>query len=473
MNMYRTFLTITYFSLASICNGAFPDAPPAPRLVAMATATEDCCQHVFHGLQDILLGWDESAHARFMAAHEADPDCALAQLGLLLTAGSLPDAQQREALEASISRELAMTPAEAALVSTGLELLAGKREAAAREFKSRVETWRADILSACWAVLLLHDGYDETGKPLPNQAVALEMIQKLWLKHRVGHPCSAIVCYLRALMEETAPVISEEALQSAQQAAYLLPTHPSPRLLWGHLLMRSGKVKEAIPHFRKAVELAEALRVAQGCPAKNPPYDWPLEMRARLYESTALWMDGQVKAARKTRRAMNAWPLDRQNPDAAGNILMRWEANTLPLRVLVLSTKVPYDGEIDAAVKAATPEPPLKNDPVLHYRDCLRFCLVARQRAHASKWSSAQKCIEAAEKSFGKLSEYREEAEMGATLSSWARACEACEIAINAAKAVTFRSTTEIWKRNSERAARAASLLMPPVVPIQAGKGGK
>ncbi len=439
----------------------------------MASATEECCEHVFHGLQDILLGWDESAHARFLAAQAADPDCALAQLGALLTATGLPDAAQREALEASISHELAMTPAEAALVSTGLVLLSGERETAAQEFRKRVETWRADVLSACWAVLLLHDGYDETGKPLPNQAIALEMIQQLWLKHRAGHPCSAIVCYLRALMEETAPVVSEEALQSAQQAAYLLPTHPSPRLLWGHLLFRSGRVKESIPHFSKAVELAVAMRVAQGDDAKNPPYDWPLEMRARLYESTALWVDGQAKAARKTRRTMNAWPLCVDNPAAPGNILLRWEANTLPLRVLVLSPKVPYDGEIDAAVKAATPKPSLKDDAVLHLRDCLRFCLVARQRAHASKWADALRCIEAAEKSYKKLEESRTHAEQGGALSSWMRACEACEVAINAAKAVSYPSSAEIWRQNCARAQRAASLLMPPAVPEQAGKGGR
>ncbi len=387
----------------------------------------------------------------------------MAQLGLMLTSDEIPNADARTALQTAITNDLAMTPAESALVSTGLILLSGDRSAAAQEFQERIKTWRADLLSACWAVLLLHDGYDETGKPLRGQERALQLIQELWLKHRANHPCSAIVCYLRALMEETAPTVSEDALQSAMHAANLLPNHPSPQLLLGHLLVRSGRVHESIPYFKKAVTLARAMRVAQGSPAEELPYDWPLELRARLYEATALWMDGQFDAALKARRSMNKLTIDHSQMSKPGAILAHWEARTLPLRVLVLRPKVPYDGEIRAAAKVATSQ--LKDDPVHHVRECIRFCLVARQRAHASKRTQAVKCIEAAEKAYNQLIECQEAAQQGRALSSWARACEACVIAINAAKAATYTSTSEIWEDNYRRAARPSSLLMPPIIP--------
>ncbi len=441
----------------------FPEMSPPPRLVGLATPTEECAEDVFYGLQDILLGWDESAHARFSAAVEADEGCAVAQLGLLLTSGDSPNSSALAALESAIHNELAMTPAEAALLSTGLVLLSGDRSGAAQEFRERIKKWRADLLSACWAVLLLHDGYDETGKPLPNQAAADELIQQLWLKHRANHPCSAIVCYLRALMEETAPTISQDALQSAAHAANLLPQHPSPQLLLGHLLLRSGRVHESIPYFAKAAELAKAVRVSQGETPDSVPYAWPLEIRARLYEATALWMDGQFDDALKARRMLNALDLDAAQLDSPGALLLRWEARTLPLRILVLRPEIPYDGEIKAATQVATSA--LKDDPVHHLRDCLRFCLVARQRAKASKRESAVKCIEAAQKAYDSLLARGNELGQGRGASSWARACEACEVAINAAKAATYSSTAEIWEENCRRAMRPSTLLMPPVIP--------
>ncbi len=461
--MHRPILITALLSVCLTSLGAqanFPDAPPPPRLVGLATPTEECAQHVFYGLQDILLGWDESAHAHFRAAIEADAGCAIAQLGLMLTSDETPNAEARAALQSAMANELAMTPAESALVTTGLTLLTGDRAGAAKEFQERIKIWRADILSACWAALLLHDGYDEAGKALPGQEAALTLIQELWLKHRANHPCSAIVCYLRALMEETAPTVSEEALQSATHAANLLPQHPSPQLLLGHLLVRAGRVHESIPYFHKAVELARKTREAQG---EAAPHAWPLEIRAQLYEATALWMDGQYNAALKARQKLNKLTVDTTQQNTLGGILIHWEAHTLPLRVLVLRPKVPYDGEIRAAAKVATSQ--RKDDPVHHVRDCLRFCLVARQRAHASKRKDAIKCIEAAEKAYNRLLDSREAAQQGRVLSSWARACEACVIAINAAKAATYTSTSEIWQDNCRRAARPSSLLMPPVIP--------
>ncbi len=457
-------LALTLAASAAPPSG-FPESSPPPRLVGLATPTEECAEHIFHGLQDILLGWDESAYCRFCAAVDADPGCALAHLGKLLTSSTTPSAAEIDTLRKLIRDDLAMTPAESALVSTGLILLAGDRNSAAREFRQRIVKWRADTLSACWAVLLLHDGYEESGNPRTGQKHAMELIQQLWLKHRCNHPCSAIVCYLRALVEETAPTVSEEALQSAQYAAQLLPHHPSPQLLYGHLLLRSGRVHDSIEHFRKAAELAAKLRVAQGSAPDEPPYVWPLEMRAHLYEATALWMDGQFDAALAARRRMNAWPLSQEQLMTQGGSLIRWEANTLPLRILVLRPELPTQSEINAAVKAATPNPPLENDAVLHVRDCLRFALVAKLRAKAGRDSEASRCIQAAEKSCALLREAEESARRAGALSSWLRACEACDIAINAAKAAAYDSTSEIWEQNLRRAARPTSLLMPPVIP--------
>ncbi len=446
--------------------------PQVPQLVVMATEEEAAHLSVQSAVLDMLLGWDESARLHFRAALAADPNCGLAWCGLMLTEG--PTAESRDALQQWMMSEAAdaATPAEMQLMTTWLRWVQGGRSGAGEEFAERAAQFRADWLSACWAIVLLHDGYDSSGKPLPAQQRVLKLAEGLYSRL----PDNPVVAYLRAWVEEVAPVISDEALQAAERAVVALPEHPSPRLLLGHLLFRRGQFKEAILCFHEAAGRAGVARkivphgtVEQDSDGCYPLELWPLEIRAKLYESTALWLDGRERDSLMVQSELlkRAASVDNRYREAPGAVLLHWEARSLPLRLLMLRKKMPSDAQVAAASKAAIPTVPEKGEPVLELRDCLRFCVVARQRAAAGKEKQALRCLEAAEACFKRLAEAEERCKGQGEyqLSAWARAHEACRLALYAAKAAVYPDTAEIWLRSLEEAKRPATMLMPPVLP--------
>ncbi len=455
-----------------MCNAAHAHHPTdAAPLIVMAADNEESNSCVQLGLRDMLLGWDEQARLHFRAAVTADADCALGWAGLMLTEGAT--AESRDALERVLSDGVRMTPAEESLLSTWLRLARGDRSGAGEEFAERAARFRNDILSACWAVLLLHDGYEEIGgKPFANQRRALEIAQQLYERR----PGDGLVSYLRAWVEEAAPVPSETALEAARQAAEVMPEHPATQLLYGHFLFRNGQIAGAISALHKAAERAgEARRIVphgtmehagQGL---DSPEFWPLEIRAKLYESSLLWIQGKQRESLLIQSDLMKMANQTAAPYAAapGAVLLHWEARTLPLRLLMLAPKVPSDAQIAAATKASLPQPAAKRDPVLEVRDCLRFCLVARQRAAAGKVAEAIKCIKAAELSFQGLEAARERcAGQGPyILSAWTRAHEACQSALFAAKAAAYPDTSDVWLLSLEKVQKPATMLMPPVLP--------
>ncbi len=352
------------------------------------------------------------------------------------------------------------------MLATLLRVLRGEQRGAGEEFASRAEQHRRDWLSGCWAALLLHDGYDAVGQPLAGQKRALELARSLY----ISHSDKSLVCYIRALVEETAPQVTNEALDAARKAADMLPGHPAPQLLLAHLLYRRGEGEWAIPPLQLAVQFAEqAHRNVPHGTFKASLISSPLEVRARLYLATLLARQGRAgesKAALETLRpdptadvvafsAEPAWPL------------LHWEARTLPLRLLMLRPELPTNVEVTEAVKFSEKFSPLaKDDLVRSYHDCLRFCVVARQRAAEGKLQQANRCIKAAEDSLAKLQKAMGDPSASPLLVTCrARAVEACTMALLAAKAAAYIDTADIWLKSLEDAERPAGYLMPPVLP--------
>ncbi len=444
---------------------------PVPKLITVASDNEQTAHLLQSALNDLLMGWDERARLCFYEITKSEPDSVLAWAGQMLTDGAT--AESRDALERILSADAPATPQESALLSTWLRLVRGDRSGAGEEFAERAATFRNDILSACWAVVLLHGGYDEVSKnPLPDQKKALDIARKLHERH----PQYPLVSYLRGWVESDAPAPSAEAFAAAQTAAEALPEHPAAQLLYGHLLFRRGSLEDSLAYIQRAVSTAEKARqnvpcgtMEQGGTGSYPLEMWPLEIRARLYESTVLWLLGRQKESLKNQAQLLKWAESIQpaHETAPGAILLCWEAKTLPLRLLMLSPKVPSNAQVAAASKAALVAKPAKGEPLVEVRDCLRFCLVARQRVAAGKGSEALSCIKAAELSLQRLEGVKSfcEGQGGYVLSAWTRAHEACQMAVLAAKAAAYRNTTDVWSQSLEAAERPATMLMPPVLP--------
>ncbi len=463
-------ITLLLLLATPLCASTTP-GPSTPILITMASDNAEAKQHIQLGVRDFLMGWEEQAGEHFHAAIEAERSSALAWCGLMLVEGATTES--RDALAEIFSEDPVLTPQETALIESWLRLIQAGPVGAGEEFAERAEQYRNDTLSAAWAIRLLHDGYERIGgKALPNQQRALMLAEQLYTRK----PQDTLAAYLRAWVEQSAPAPSDTALAAAQHAAETLPEHPATQLLCGHMLYRKGRLKEAIPHLKLAVKQAETSRnnVPHGTMEQRESRKislemWPLEVRIKLYLSTLFHLDGQKQASEALQRELlkNAGEVPESQRRTPGAVLLHWEARTLPLRLLMLSPSLPTDAQVHAAVQAATPAGVPAAEPLHELRDCLRFCLVARQRAAAGKGTQARKCLEAAEAAFKRYEASREDcARQGAyVLSAWTRMHAACELALLAAKAAAYPDSAEFWRQSFEEKLRPETLLMPPVLP--------
>lgn len=459
-------MTAAAVSAAELGQESTCPALPCPALnLPLIIENDTVKRRIEGGMIDLLLGWEE--HARVQFAHAIEEGVATGNTSLMAYCGMMlacEKADERDAnrmlLQENIDSIFA-TPVEIFYLSTFLKLMSGEIMGAADDFALRSSQYKRDKFSALWACMLYHcseAGYDILGRPNRNQARALELASSLYN----SNPQDALVCYVRAYIEEAAPNISGEALEAARKSTLGLPNHPMPRLLYGHLLYRMERAEEAIFQFKKAVELSKNGEIRAS--------ERRLQMIAELYEATALWSAGKTDEALQCRRAMNSVSINRENINDSAEVLRRWEANTLPLRVLVLREKPPGVLEIRAAANAATPKPALEDDdPVLLVRDCLRSALYARARMRQNDSENAQKSLQLARESFEKFQETQQDVFKRGNhyITPWFRAEEACRIAILAAGADVFPDADESWKNLAEGIKQPANMLMPPPLPKQ------
>lgn len=441
---------------------------PCPALnLPLAINDAEVKAYIESGMLDLLLGWEE--HARVQFTHAISKGAAtentslMAYCGMMLAVDKMGEKDANRLILLENLEKIPGTPVEIFYLNTFIKLIGGDVKGAAADFEERANRYKRDTFSALWACMLYHCseiGYDVLGEPNSAQAKALQMASALYAQY----PEDALVCYVRAYIEEGAPKVSQEALEAAHKAVEGLAGHPMPHLLYGHLLYRSERVEEAILHLHKAVELSENSEIK--------PEHQRLQMIARLYESTALWSARKTKEALAMRRAMNAQPLNRQALDEAAVVLQRWETATLPLRILVLRVTPPDVSDIRAAAAAATPKPALEGeDAVLHVRDCLRAALYARARVKQNDMDSAQKSLKLAKEAFEKFEATQEDVFKRGShyITPWYRAQEACKIAMLVANSDVFPDPDEFWKKVAESVKQPVNLLMPPPLPIQFG----
>ncbi len=399
-------------------------------LVAAASScsNEESRTLTARGWQALLMGDDDLARTQFEVALARDEQALMARCGLLL----LGDASQRELIESSLE-SAGLNPSEVFYVESFFKFLSGDREGAAKDFRERTRTFRADFFAGYWGIVLSHY--------CGQEAAARELCQSLLERE----PQNPMLLFLRALSEEQESAVSEEALQAAKRCTELLCTEAMPFQLYGHLLFRSGRVEESVEVFESARQKA----------------DGTLFYAASLYKATALWCLHRDQESLDLRRELNASMVLTKAPQSDAERLWRWEVNTLPLRILVLRKELPTGTEIRLAVKAATPETKWEEDAaVLLYRDALAAVLYARLKKDARQLNKAEEC-------------YKRFLAMGAgdaapmSKSCYLRAKAALEIALNAARAELFsEQTKDIWNSNKEELLQQpTSRLLPPPIP--------
>lgn len=395
------------------------------------------------GYELFLLGAEEEARAAFQEAARYESSSALNDVGLILTAGTKEERSKAiQKLHADIDEET-LTPQETFFLKTILLFVKGDTRGAAEEFLSHAVHYRRDRVSMSWGILLLH----YAAKDDATQQRCIDLASEF----RQRYPEDSIAGYLRALCEEfySSSEISEEALLCAQEAANKLP---HARRLYGHLLFRKGRMSDALEVFHVEHLTAEKNSYAQ--------------LSAQLYEATALWSLGRSKDALQCRRELNSALPFIAEPKTKAELLWRWEANTLPLRVLIAThDRIDYS-DITAAKKVATGNNKSEQGSVAHFTYCRCLVHLALSRYHLQKGKKgdASRFLVDAERDFGTLrsaTTFRSSFEQ----SLFSRACLACEQGILLVKEELYDTTADTWRADLKEIDIPSSLLLPPVLP--------
>ncbi len=435
---------------------SFVSEAPAAKII-QATMDERVSTYNNLAIQDALMGYHTRARAYFNRALAHDAENALAQCGLLIIEELNHDekAVRIKSLQSILENpDLRLTPAEVFYVENFLLLANGDIHGAAQAFRKRAERYKADIMSGCWAAILLHDSeqsYDDQGEISENQKLALDIIERMLTRY----PSHPLVLYTRAAIEENAPRISDEALTAAEQSVQSMSQHPAARHLYGHLLYRTKSPARATSQFTAARRLFEQDRQNLDNLIND---DFELAA-AELYEATA-----QIEVSSQMNlNKISTW----KQGEKRGEILRQWEQRTLPMRAFLLRPEIPGSEEIMLASQYAYQNKDEADVSQLDFCDCLLACLQVRHLVSVGRTKTAHSCMQKAEEAYKRLlvphGTYKQQS---ATYKvCFKRAIDCAHLALNIARLALYPDSTDIWQQNIKRAVQGQPHLLPPMVP--------
>ena len=403
--------------------------------------------HLNQGMQACLFDYREKAVYHFNQAIKQDPECVMAHVcHMLLHSSRSPE--YRDSLQATnqLLEEAMLTPVEEWYVSTFLQHITGDIQGAAQAFRKRASVYRRDLTAALWDIQL--NLYEE-GQGSEVLARADALVER--------YPDNALVLYCRALLDEKSAIPSEKSLQCAQKAVEIMPGSPAAQQLLGRYLHRSGRLSEAIPHISEALRLYKEdlshihLSHAAGYRTNQ------------LTEATAFW-----EAGRKADALKRSLALIREIPEniaGEGDILIHWEARTLPLRLLVMQPVAPTGAAINAAAKASNAP---HDTPLALVQNCLVAAIQARALADAGRPIIAQQTLTKSEKILSELCKEGDNMirQGGMTHTCYSRALSACMGATIRARIALYKDSADIWQPHLDTILKETQpRFLPPVLP--------
>ncbi len=452
--------------MASVLLGGTLAAAPPPHgglSLTLSHASEAEKEAIHAGYFDLLLGAHEAAYLHFTKALQAPEPHPLASCGLLLTGLGGQQAQKARALlEAGFAYPL--NPQEQRHLLALIKLLEGKRSEAAEDFAKMAQLYRRDLAAWLWAILLKHEGYDSFKQAKPSQKTALKLAEQLAAREGT----QGLVAYMRALMEETAPTVSDTALINAAAAVDSLSEQGTPRLLLGHLLYMRGRQEDALLYLELAEEAFRTWqKEAQQSEGQNP-----LFLRARLYRITLLAEMGQEKeAAQLYASSLKLWKEQTLDESSSTAALFHWELRSMALRLRIAQVaastqKLPSMSVLRQLRDLSLNCPQGMKEPegFRAYITCLSYCLMAQRQMLEKNAKLSQKAFVEAQTAFNQLIATTRGQEGTLAFPQMVRAIQACEMAMHLAQAGISKDYAEIWLESAWEANQPCGLMMPPVI---------
>lgn len=441
---------------------------PGGLKLAVSTRNEEAQAHVVLGLDHLHGGWEFEAARHFAAALKADPDCLLAQWGMVMTMLT-PTPENGTTRNAAMDRLLDLVDKEA-----GSELERGYAygmiqyfkegpAAAAEAFRKLSEKFPNDTQAAIFSALFSRGGYDEFGDPTPDQERSDKILADLLEKS----PDNTLLLYALLTIRAEAPDLSPW-VESARKLCQLSPSYPPYFHLLGHYEWRTGHHAEAVDAFAKASSLYAAWMKTNSVTAMDCP-GWVM---AEEYRAVALASQGNFDAALSAAKALAATPVPMERAASQGGRMVLWEGKTLPARLLMRRAQKGDAAKALAALPAA-PEIAAYREKSLanYYVDGLRFYLDASRLVDEGNLGQATVVSAVMAKHGERMATLQNASGVGGERSAWVRGFRALEVLaselrgrIALAGPKTGYGSAYNWFRSAVDRQTRASMLLPPAV---------
>lgn len=453
-----------------------PGPTPIPKGITMAvTAGDPAAQrHVLEGLANLHGSWDFEAYRHFCAALKLDPDCLMAHWGVVLALID-PEPEFKDERDAALRRMVALVEREAGTelersYAFGLVVFLDKGAAqAANLFRQMVEKYPNDPQLKLMAAAFGRSGYDDEGKPNPDQEKAESMIDEMLMRDP-DHP---LLLYAFLSIRAEAPDLRGD-VDRARQLCQVAPGYGPFLHLLGHYELRTGNFTRAIEAFGQAAEFYRRWMKANGLGHADCP-GW---VKAECYRAAALASKGDYGNALAVAESIAAIKLPPARATSEGGQLLLWEGRTLAARLLMRRS---LPGDAARAIKTL-PDPEFHKTYggrtlSVYYYQGLAILLEARKLLDEGKPADALKVAELMARHGEQMAKTSGAAKAGGERSSWTRAFIALEVAASELRGLMAmagpkegRGSAFNWFRAALDRQSPPSMLMPPSVllPMQA-----
>ncbi len=435
-------------------------APKGVEPMAISANSVEVQNLVLEGMTHLLTFGDMQAYYKFSAALKKDPNCLMAHWGLCMSLmGAGPEFEEQSKQSFARIKELAdrddCVAHERAYANT-LALLLMEGPAKARDaWRVISESHKQDTYAALFYALMARDGYDAEGNAKAGQVIAIGVVDELLKKNPHHHAA----LYMRALLEESAPQVSEVAVNAARKAVASNPESFSARHLMGHMQFRTGNYSGSALSFDKACKQSEAWEKRVGAPrAYNDAW-----FRSAIYRATAEFCHGNYEKALQLAEVVAKQPLDKAHPMAPGTILQLWEGRCLPIRLMLAGPVLPKQ----ELILKASPPPLAKEFP-----DMCNGMMAVLSQYMTARYAEQQGKTDLAAAAFERLSEVvrllvegRDQAHSQMSITHWNRCLQLASLYSAEIRAISFPSTAELWLENGVAAQQPTAYLLPPVLP--------
>ncbi len=398
---------------------------PGGIAMAVTAASAEVQAHVNQGLNHLHGGWEFEASRHFAAAMRADPECLLAEWGMVM-ALLTPNPETGPAQNAAARRMVFLleqgkgSDLERGLAYALMKYIQEGPAGAASAFRKVADQFPNDMQASVFTALFGRGGYDVSGSATPDQEAAEKRLEDLVAKF----PDSPVPLNALLTIRAEAPDLAK-SLPLARKLCQMEPDYAPYFHVLGHYEWRCGNHTEAEAAFGKASSLYKAWEKSNGASVADCP-GW---VKSECYRIVSIASGGDFDTAYAAARQVADTPWPAERGASPGARLLLWEAKSLPARIL-LHRGLPGNAE-EGLHSLPAPEVLVKTraDSLAYWwLDGLRFALEARRLLDSDKPEEARDAVAAFTLHGGEMAKTQQLAIRDGERSSWTRAFRALEV---------------------------------------------